>query len=219
VHYGAAAERICRYPFTSVREDYVEDEPAAESEKEALRQKIGITEDKVVVSVGQFIHRKGFDVLIAAAAEFGKDVGVYIIGGKPAEEYLELQRKYGAGNIHYIEFMGAPELKEYYKAADLFVLPTREDIWGLVINEAMANGLPVVTTNQCVAGLELVEDSENGFIVPADDAEQLAEKIKIILGDNELRKKMANQSLKKIRTYTIENMANEHRKAFEKRLP
>ena len=50
----------------------------------------------------------------------------------------------------------------YYQAADMLVFPTREDIWGLVINEAMANGLPTVSTDKCVAALEMIKQGENG---------------------------------------------------------
>ena len=98
------------------------------------------------------------------------------------------------------------ELSEYYKAADIFVLPTREDIWGLVINEAMAYGLPVVTTNKCVSGVELVKDYKNGFIINVDDVKQLAYAINLILSDDILREKMSKESLKTIDKYTIENM-------------
>ena len=53
-------------------------------------------------------------------------------------------------------------------ASDLFVLPTREDIWGLVINEAMSFGLPIITTRKCIAGTELITDGENGYLLEAD---------------------------------------------------
>ena len=55
--------------------------------------------------------------------------------------------------------------------------PTREDIWGLVINEALAAGLPVITTNRCGAGLELIKNNENGFLVNVEDIDELYEKI------------------------------------------
>lgn len=54
-------------------------------------------------------------------------------------------------------------------AADIFVHPTREDIWGLVVNEAMAKGLPVITTDRCVAGLELIKNESVGRIVPVEN--------------------------------------------------
>ena len=98
----------------------------------------------------------------------------------------------------------------YYQACDLFVLPTREDIWGLVINEAMANGLPVVTTDRCIAGLELVEDGENGYIVPVEDAEKLHLRMRAILDNDELREQMQVNNIEKMQNNTMENIVKSH---------
>ena len=100
-------------------------------------------------------------------------------------------------------------------ASDLFVLPTRKDVWGLVINEAMCYGLPVITTDKCVSGLELVKDYENGFITPVNDSKNLAEKIRKVMKDNELSAKMSKNNLIKIKKYTIENMAKETMEILE----
>ena len=116
-------------------------------------------------------------------------------------------------HVHFLGFQKKERLAEFYKAADLFVLPTREDIWGLVINEAMAYGLPVITTDRCVAGLELVEDGVNGYIVPVEDAQTLAEKIHAVLQSD--LEKMGQASLDKIRPYTLENMAKVHAEILE----
>ena len=94
----------------------------------------------------------------------------------------------------------------------MFVFPTREDIWGLVVNEAMANGLPIITTDKCVAGLELIEDGENGYIVPVENVDMLARKITFLLQNDSLRKIMAQKSLEYIKRYTIENMVVAHLK-------
>ena len=60
-------------------------------------------------------------------------------------------------------------------------MPTREDIWGLVINEAMAYGLPIITTDNCLAGLELIKNEENGYIIPVNNTELLAQYAKLQL--------------------------------------
>lgn len=142
--------------------------------------------------------------------------GVYIVGGEPTEEYIKLKQDFNLTNVHFIGFKSKKELKQYYMASDLFVLPTRQDVWGLVINEAMAYGLPVITTNKCIAGLELIKNQENGFIVPINNAEILADKINEILGNEIILKKIAENNLKKIKKYTIENMADEHMCIFRR---
>lgn len=214
VHYGAEESRIHFYPFSSVFEkDILPAVPSAD-EKQALKEELGVPEKRMVLAIGQFIHRKGFDILMHAACSLDKDVGIYIVGGEPTEEYLQMRASLGLDNVHFVGFQKKEALSRYYRAADLFILPTREDIWGLVINEAMAYGLPVITTDRCVAGLELVEEGVNGSIVPVEDDAALAGKMKEILSSD--LEKMGTASLKKIRAYTIENMAKAHVAIFEK---
>ena len=208
--YGAEAEIIHRYPFTSLSTGDIDVSFPTSDEKSALRKKLGMSEDKIVLTVGQMIHRKGFDVLLKAAASLSKEVGIYIIGGKPTKEYECFVNEHNLNNVHFVDFMLKPELSEYYRAADLFVLPTREDIWGLVINEAMAHGLPIITTNRCIAGLELVENGKNGYIVNVEDVDMLAERINEIMSNDALRLQMAEQSIDKISNYTVDKMAERH---------
>lgn len=215
VHYGAPATLLKRYPFTSIRKEDILVEPLTKQEKLVYKDKLGCSCNTMILSVGQPIHRKGFDILIKAVADMrSDDIGVYIIGGKPNEECGELIRELHPKNLFFVPFMRKEELADYYKAADLFVFPTREDIWGLVINEAMAYGLPVITTDKCNAGLELVDDGENGYLVPAEDYRSLADAIKVTAPED-VRQRFAMRSLEKIRQYSLENMADEHIRIFK----
>ena len=217
IHYGADEDNIYRYHFTSLKKNDIKLlHPLNCTEKQYYRQKLGIKESRVVISVGRFISLKGFDVLIKASEKIDSDIGVYIVGGNPTEEYLNIIKEYNLHNIHFIGFMSKPELEEYYMAADMFALPTRSDVWGLVINEAMACALPVITTDRCVAGMDLIVDEHNGYIIPVDDIELLAKKINIIANDDDLRNKMAENNLNKIKEYTIEKMAESHFEIFKK---
>ena len=206
-HYGADLERVRVYPFTSLKENDVTKEPANKERIAMLRKQYGIPEKQVILGVGQFIKRKGWDVLLKAAQTLHPCVGIYIIGGNETEEYRKLVRQYGLQTVHFLPFMEKEELSDYYALSDLFVLPTREDIWGLVINEAMAHGLPVITTKKCLAGLELVEDGINGFLIENEDAELLSDRINQILENDVLREQMKRNNQVKIQSYTIENMA------------
>lgn len=215
IHYGAREKDIYIYPFTSVNKKDILNNTIDEKIKSEHKKKLNIREEKVILSVGQFIHRKGFDILIEATKLLPKNYGIYIIGGEVTEEYISLKNNYNLDNVHFEGFKNKGELETYYKAADLFVLPTREDIWGLVINEAMSYGLPVITTDKCVAGLELIDNDENGFIVSAEDEKLLADKINEILYNNITKESMGIKNLKKIREYTIEEMAKVHKSIFE----
>lgn len=107
-------------------------------------------------------------------------------------------------------------LAEYYTAADLFVLPTREDIWGLVINEAMSYGLPVITTGKCVAGIELLVDKVN-CIVPADNVQLLQAAIRNLISNEHELMRISQNNFKTINRYCIDNMAYEHILIFNRK--
>ena len=201
VHYGAKEEKVTHYPFSSLYEADILEAPVSQQEKESLRQNLGISEKHMILAIGQMIHRKGFDVLLR------------FVGGEAKEEYRKLTEELNLQNIHFLGFQKKDVLAKYYKASDVFVLPTREDIWGLVINEALAYGLPTITTDRCVAGLELIEDGVNGYVVAVEDAEALSEKIKAVLASD--LEAMGKAALKKVRPYTLENMAKTHAEIFE----
>ncbi len=208
-HYGADPERIIEYPFSSLFSGDILPEVPTRAQKQAMREKLGIPEKRMILAVGQFIYRKGFDVLLHGAKALPDDVGIYIVGGEADERYTKLREELGLEkNVHFWGFRPRQELAELYMAADLFCLPTREDIWGLVVNEAMAFGLPVVTTEQCVAGLELVENGVNGYLVPIEDPDALAESLNRVLSAD--MEAMGRASLQKIQGYTIEKMAQAH---------
>ena len=214
MHYGAKKEKIYRYPFTSVRASSILTSAPTCQEKKQIKKELNIDADKVLISVGQFIYRKGFDVLIRSMKDV-RDAVLYIIGGEPTQEYDNLIKAFSVDNVFFLPFLKQEDLFNYYCAADIFVLPTREDIWGLVVNEAMSQGLPVITTNRCVAGLELVFDGFNGYIVPIEDALSLAQKINMLLCNEPMRAQMADESLNVIRGYSIEEMARRHIEVFQ----
>ena len=144
----------------------------------------------------------------------GKNVGWYIIGGEPTEEFAKMKADLGLNNVHFVKFLDKEHLKEYYKAADVFALMTVGEAWGLVVNEAMACALPIITTDKCVAGMELVQEGQNGYILPVGDEIGLKEKLQTIFEGNRLQ--MGKNSLEIIQDYTIENMAKTHLDVFEK---
>ena len=211
VHYGALRHNTFIFPFTSLsKSDLTNALEKLEYSKKNLREQLEIKESFVIISVGQFVHRKGFDLLIQCASRLPDCVGIYIIGGEATEEYINMKNKCGAQNVKFLDFMEKDKLALYYAASDIFVFPTREDIWGLVINEAMAFGLPIITTNRCVAGLELIENGKNGYIIPVNDEEALIDKIMCLINHEQIKNRFRMENMKRIEEYTIENMAKVH---------
>ena len=169
-----------------------------------------MSEKPSILAIGQFIHRKGFDVLLKSLSTIEVPSALFLIGGNPTEDFIELANNTDKCEVHFLPFQTREIIKKYYMASDLFVLPTREDIWGLVINEAMANALPVISTYNCVSAVELIKSGYNGYLVPSDQDSILRERILEIIQDEDKIETMGKNSLNTIKLYTIEQMAKDH---------
>ena len=210
---GIPQDKIHKYPFTSVREkDIIEPSGVTKEQKNEIKKKLGIGEKKVVLAVGQMIFRKGIDILLKASVGLDDNIGIYIIGGKPKPEILVLKENLGLNNVHFVDFKVKDELAKYYLAADVFVFPTREDIWGLVVNEAMAYGLPIVSSHRSIAAQEMVVNGVNGIMAEAENPHSFHNAIKKILDSPLLAEEMKNSIERRIREYTIEKMALTHKR-------
>jgi len=218
IKYGAQKESVKRYAFTSVNKEDLEKNNKLLKEKIKIKKDLDLQEEIIVLGVGQFIHRKGFDLLIKASKKFNKNIGVYIIGDNPTEEYLKLYKELKCDNIHFIGFQDSESLKKYYAASDIFVLPTREDIWGLVINEAISFGLPVITTDNCIAGLELIKNDIGGYIIKTDNVEEISKYVNKLADDKKIREKMSKNNLELAKKYTIDDMVEQNEKIFSEGL-
>lgn len=140
--------------------------------------------DRVVVFVANELERKGFDTLVAAIARLDDpSMRLLVVGRVDPHEYAALIAQHGLGDR--IRFAGSSDdVAFHHAAADCFALPTRYEPWGLVIVEALASGLPVVTT--AVAGAALaVRDGETGRLLQdADGATECAEALRWALSDD-----------------------------------
>ena len=209
--YGASRDKICRYPFTSIYEKDILNEVPSDSHKAMLREELNITEAHFILSVGRIVPIKGYDILLKAFSRIcDPGWGIYIVGGEVTSEYQQIVTDLSLKNVHFIEFKLPKELAKYYMAADIFVLPTRYDPWGLVINEAMAVGLPVITTYACGAGTEMVMQEKNGYLYKPEDISALETHLRKLMSSEKLRAQYGAVSLRIAADYTIEKMAETH---------
>ena len=126
---------------------------------------------------GQMIRRKGIDLLLSAfdrLVESGIDVRLLLVG-REAElpEFLAKVAPNTRARIRYEGFQAPEQLPEFFARGDVFVLPSRHDGWGVVINQASAAGMPIITTDAVGAGLDLIENGSNGIRVAANDTDAL----------------------------------------------
>lgn len=126
---------------------------------------------------GQMISRKGVDVLLNAFANLRADglpVELHLAGREgELSGWLDGLPQGVRGAIVYHGFIQPPGLPELFARADVFVLPSRHDGWGVVVNQALGAGMPVVTSTAAGAGRDLVEDQVNGIHVAPGDLSQL----------------------------------------------
>ncbi len=208
IHLGAKQDKIF-IGWNTVDNSFFEaNSKITAKEKDALKKKLGIKKRLVLLYVGQLIRRKGVYDLLEAYSLLKKetdDVALLIVGSGMEEK--DLRRKCdqeGIKDVVFAGFLEYSQLPEYFGISDLFILPSYEEVWGLVINEAMACGLPVITTEKVGASADLVKDSINGFIVLEKDPQGLYRAIKKVVSDDDLRQKMAASSGRIIRDFGIE---------------
>ena len=172
-------------------------------DREELKKGFGLPGRIVILYVGQLIERKGVGYLIQALALVDRPLlrrcKVVIAGQGPEREKLErLSRELEVSE--YVSFVGKvsqADLRRWYAAADIFVLPSLSEGRPTVINEAMASECAIVASD--VSGIpEQVDDGRNGFLVPPADPAALAEKIRYLIENESETTVMGRNSRKKI---------------------
>jgi len=133
----------------------------------------------MLLYVGQLIERKNVKRLLEALKKLqDQDIGIFIVGsGAQEAELKDFCRRYGLQNVYFEGFKQQPDLPWYYAMADVLVLPSVKEVWGLVVNEALATGLYVLCSNRAGAAYDLIKEGWNGRTFDPYNVDQLAELI------------------------------------------
>lgn len=206
--YGADAAKIAVVPCGVDLELFT---PIPQQE---ARRVLRLPPDRcVILFVGRIEPLKGIDTLLRAIALIAPEIpcwpdelSVIIIGGAPGAgieqvnaELARLERlRAEMGIERLVTFLGARNqdtLVYYYSAAEVVVMPSRYESFGMVALEAMACGTPVIASR--VGGLAFtVQEGQTGFLVPDGDAEAMAAKIHLLVQDRELRRRLSEQAVR-----------------------
>ena len=206
---GAPADRI-HTVGNSVDNAFFRD--ASEScrrDRETWRRRFGLP-PKVILFVGRVERWKGVGDLLAAHRGLppGDQVGLVLAGSGPGLDSLRRRALCrGWRGVFFPGFVPRDRLPPLYSVADLFVLPTWHDSWGLVVNEAMASGLPVVVSSVAGAARDLVEDGRNGYVYAVRDVGGLKSAMETILSRPDLQARMGEASRRIIARFTPEASA------------
>jgi glycosyltransferase involved in cell wall biosynthesis len=141
---------------------------------------------KTLLHVGNLARGKRVDILLRLTSRLrskGKDVRLVLVGDGPERHSLErMAKELGIeGHVQFEGFRQKHDIPDYLSRADCFLFPTHYDIWGLVLNEAMAAGLPCLASVEAGATRDLIEDGVTGFAVDFDDLDGIERRVEWIL--------------------------------------
>ncbi len=193
---------ITVYPFSSLTEAEV----AAHREAAARCQR----DDRILV-VGQYFPYKGLDVALKAAAMDEEHPYLFLGMGKRSGKFWKEQRI--PANVQVISFLPKRELEALYQSCGLLVLPSRQECWGLVINEAASYGLPIVSTWGSGAAVEFLGERYPQYLAKPGDAEDLLRCIRTWFSAPE-KEQYSGFLLEKSRDYHIEGNLQAHLRAI-----
>ncbi len=209
--YGVPARRVAIIPPGVDRERF------RPRNRASARTELGLDADsRILLAAGRIEAPKGLDVLIEALGEMTEREGVQllVIGGddRSRAEVARLRRvaeRAGVGDL--VRFVGSithEQIGTYYNAADVVVMPSRYESFGLVAAEAMASGVPVVASR--VGGLvSTVADGLTGYLIPWRSPDLFARQLDRLLGDDALRERMGERAAEAMRVYDWSSVATQ----------
>jgi glycosyltransferase involved in cell wall biosynthesis len=170
-----------------------------------LRKHLNIVSElPIILYAGKLIKRKFPDLLLDAYISL-PDPKPYLIYVGDGEQKESLDRKIKENDLQSVRMVGfvnQSALPSYYLLADIFVLPSINETWGLVINEAMNASCAIITTNQVGSAFDLVENGKNGFVIKPNKINELSDALRKCM-EGQLYKKMGINSLEKIKKWGI----------------
>jgi glycosyltransferase involved in cell wall biosynthesis len=214
-NYGVSDGRFFFAPLPVDNEYFMQRAQLARARKSALRARYGIPSDiLLLLFVGKLVPRKKpLDIVsvLKNLQPIFPNLGAAWVGDGELRLHLEAEiAKQGAKHAFPLGFKNQSELPELYAMSDIFVLPSWRDNMGLVSNEAMASGLPVIASNRTgVWGSGgLVREGETGYVYPAGDTGALSEAVRKLAADPGLRHAMGVRATEVVQEFGLDRCVN-----------
>ena len=191
-HYGVPAERLFFAPYSVDNAALQRQAADLRGRRDELRAELGIAPGApVILTVGRLIPKKQPLLLLEAFAQVrrGRACTLLVVGTGPLEAAMRQRVEHqGIPDVVFAGFRGQGQIPAMYAAADVFALVSRvNETWGLVVNEAMNFGLPVVVSDKVGSSTDLVRSGRNGFVVGADDQDALVDALATLVSSESLR--------------------------------
>jgi len=194
-HYGMSSDRTLRVTQSIDVEHYARARRLSAAARGEARRRLGLR-GCVFIYVGRLWSGKGLDFLFEAYREVRRqfsDVSLLVVGdGVEESRYREMAR--ASADVVFTGFVQPPELPEYYALADVMIFPTLGDPHGLVVEEAMAAGLPVICTESAGDIRNRLPDGRAGYVVPPANPAALAERMLMLVRDSALRTRFGREA-------------------------
>jgi glycosyltransferase involved in cell wall biosynthesis len=205
---GVPAERIYQAPNAVDNERFATLARAVRGREAQCRKELGLP-PRFFLYAGRVIPQKGVFELLEAYArlspELRSEVGLVFVGeGTANNELMTKAANVHPGTVVFPGFAQRDQLAALYALAEVLVFPTLSDPWGLVVNEAMACGLPIIASEVAGCTADLVHDGENGYVVPSANVGRLAEAMAAFARDPQLASRMGERSATLIESYSPE---------------
>jgi glycosyltransferase involved in cell wall biosynthesis len=211
MHYGVPAHRTLSLMQVIDLDHYASGRSKASGERDRIRIQLGL-KGTTFMYAGRLWRGKGINYLLEAFSRVERqaagEVSLLILGDGPDEIPLRHTcQERAIRNVVFAGFHQKADMPRYYAIADVFVFPTLGDPYGLVVDEAMACSLPVISTSSAGEIRDRIEEGVNGYIVPPGDSALLADRMLQLANDLALRERMGRASAEKIAGRTPERWA------------
>ena len=206
--YGAKQNKLLYTPHAVDNTFFQQQHSTLEARKSEIKTNLGIPiTSKIILWSAKMISKKRpFDILRAFEQLQLINVHLILLGDgvlrTNIENYIALN---GIANVHLIGFVNQSFISQYYSIADVFVLTSGfGETWGLVVNEAMNFGLPIIVSNACGSATDLVEDADNGLVYTVGDIESLRIAMQQFISDEQFACSAGEKSLSKIQQFSFQ---------------
>ena len=182
--YGVPEDKLVPFAFSWGSENLLQIGEELKCQRSQIRAQLGIPEDSyAVLYCGRLSPEKSPLYVIQAYEKIERPNKALMIVGDGV--LMDSLKSYVASNnidsVYFFGFQNRKEIPKYYVASDVLVLPSDQETWGIVVNEAMCFGLPVIVSDQVGAARDLVQQGYNGFTFPRGDVEELAKNIQQLM--------------------------------------
>ena len=208
--HGVGQEKLVPFAYSWGYNVLIEKSEELRTRRLELRRRYGLAEDaSIVLYCGRLSPEKGsMELLEAYRLVSHPDKALVLVGdGGLRQQMQDYIDHHDMKSVYFMGFQNRNDLEEFYALADILVLPSNRETWGLVVNEALSFALPVVVSDQVGAGVDLVIPNENGYVFTAGDIPALAEQISRLLSlPEEERGNMGEKSYGLIKEWSARDL-------------